>query len=130
MIVILIYLAKMARRKSDNFLLNKYYDAYYYLAVKGKLGPISIIDGQIAFIESMVIPLFLFTLLQNNSWDVLLPCITCNPNIYCIKLLILLLCISMIFIVYNRSIKVHYLVWCNFHYYNEQDSQVNSKQNQ
>lgn len=119
MIIVLVSLSNAAK-KTNQSLLSKYYDAYYDLEVKGKLGAISTIEGQIAFIESMAIPLFLFILLPENSWKAMLSYEMSFPCcIYCIKLLILLLCISFIYVVYNRAIKVHYLVWCNFHYYNK-----------
>lgn len=128
--IMFISFAIKESKEHDQELIDKYYNAYYGLEVKGKLGAISIIDNQIAFLENMAIPLFLFIFLPEEYWEALFPCITCNPSINCIKLLIILLCISMIYVVYNRAIKVHYLVWCNFHYYKEQDSQVNPKQNQ
>ena len=114
-IALLIFLAD---KESSNHslearkLMSIYYDAYYYLDNKGKLGAVTIIEGQIAFLEGMIIPLFLFTLLPDRYW---------NTNslaiIYGIKFLILLLCVSINYAVYKRAIKVHYLVWCNEHYY-------------
>lgn len=115
MVALLIFLAD--KESSDQSvearkLMSIYYDAYYYLDNKGKLGAVTIIEGQIAFLEGMIIPLFLFTLLPDRYW---------NTNslaiIYGIKFLILLLCVAINYAVYKRAIKVHYLVWCNEHYY-------------
>ena len=92
-----------------------YYKAYYYVQQRSKHSNIFTIEGQIAFLQSMFIPLSLLICLPNN--------IIYNIDIihhslcgFYMKDLLLLICSFTYPVVISRIDKVHYLVWYDYEF--------------
>ena len=102
----------VAPSKEKYEILNQYYEAYYYASKNGYNNDVSIIEGQVAFMQSMIIPISLFLILPKSLYPYM-P----YPEFICIlKGFLLLLCIVLILVIPNRVKKIHYLIWCNFEY--------------
>lgn len=102
----------VAPSKENHEILNLYYEAYYYASKNGYNNDVSIIEGQVAFMQSMIIPISLFLILPKSLYPYM-P----YPEFICIlKGFLLLLCIVLILVIPNRVKKIHYLIWCNFEY--------------
>ena len=83
---------------------DKYYEAYSYVMEKSKYGGISIIEGQVAFLQSMIIPmvLMLFLLSKFNYIPLVLGCV-------------LLILISL-YLIFDRTLLIHKQVWEYYEY--------------
>ena len=90
--------------QSKSSLEDKYYQVYSYVLEKSKYGDISIIEGQVAFLQSMIIPmvLMLFLLSKHNSLPLFLGCF-------------LLLLISL-YLIFDRTMLIHKQVWEYYEY--------------
>ena len=90
--------------QSKSSLEDKYYEAYSYVLEKSKYGGISIIEGQVAFLQSMIIPmvLMLFLLSKFNSIHLVLGCV-------------LLILISL-YLIFDRTMLIHKQVWEYYEY--------------
>ena len=90
--------------QSKSSLEDKYYQAYSYVLEKSKYGDISIIEGQVAFLQSMIIPmvLMLFLVSKHNSLPLFLGCF-------------LLLFISL-YLIFDRTMLIHKQVWEYYEY--------------
>lgn len=95
-----------------------YYKAYYYVQQKSKHCNIFTIEGQIAFLQSMFIPLSLLLCLPN---EMIYKINIINNNIcgFYMKDLLLLVCSFTYPIVISRIDKVHYLVWYDYEFLKE-----------
>lgn len=89
-------------------ILNAYYKAYYYVQQRSKKCNVSTIEGQVAFLQSMFIPLSLWLCLPNKNWF----------DFYT-KDLLLLVCALTYPLVIRRIDKIHYLVWCDYEFLKE-----------
>lgn len=91
-----------------NVIRNEYYKAYYYVQQNSKNTDISVIEGQVAFLQSMLIPLALMITLPNA---ILI------PSSYSIIRFFLFIILLIIFpIVYNRIKKIHSRVWEDYNF--------------
>lgn len=90
--------------QSKSSLEDKYYEAYSYVMEKSKYGGISIIEGQVAFLQSMIIPmvLMLFLLSKFNYIPLVLGCV-------------LLILISL-YLIFDRTLLIHKQVWEYYEY--------------
>lgn len=90
--------------QSKSSLEDKYYEAYSYVLEKSKYGGISIIEGQVAFLQSMIIPmvLMLFLLSKFNSIPLVLGCV-------------LLILISL-YLIFDRTMLIHKQEWEYYEY--------------
>lgn len=107
----LIY-ALMSSKGSDPIVLQKYYSAYYFVAKNKYNDDISIMEGQIAFLQNMVFPLVLFCFAPKDFLEELIPGISG-------VLLLLLLIISIlaiIIVVFCRQMKIYQRVWDDYEY--------------
>ncbi len=92
----------------EQMILNAYYKAYYYVQQRSKKCNVSTIEGQVAFLQSMFIPLSLW-LCQPNG----------NLSDFYTKDLLLLLCALAYPLVISRIDKIHYLVWYDYEFLKE-----------
>lgn len=58
----------VAPSKENHEILNRYYEAYYYASKNGYNNDVSIIEGQVAFMQSMIIPISLFLILPKSLY--------------------------------------------------------------
>ncbi|CCY35978.1 unknown [Alistipes sp. CAG:831] len=92
--------------KDGSELMEKYYEAYYFLLKSRYLGDISIMEGQVAFMQSMIIPLCLFSFLP---CDVL--CRYVRGHVCEVRILILSLVVLLVFTICLRQQKIYTRVW-------------------
>ena len=93
---------------------NEYYKAYYYIQQKSKNTDISVIEGQVAFLQSMLLPLALMITLPNT---ILI------PSSYGVIRLVLFIIFLIIFpIIYNRIRKIHSRVWEDYNFLHDQSN--------
>lgn len=92
--------------KGETELMEKYYEAYYFLLKSKYLGDISIMEGQVAFMQSMIIPLCLFSFLP---CDVL--CRYVRGHVCEVRILILSLVVLLVFTICLRQQKIYTRVW-------------------
>lgn len=90
--------------QSKILLEDKYYEAYSYVLEKSCYDGIPIIEGQVAFLQSMVIPGLLILMLL-SKYD------SCPLLLYGILLLLLLFCL-----IFDRTILIHKQVWEYYEY--------------
>lgn len=85
--------------QSKSILEDKYYEAYSYVLEKSKYGDVSIIEGQVAFLQSMIFPMVLMLILfsKHDSLPLFLGCF-------------LLLLISP-YLIFDRTMLIHKQVW-------------------
>lgn len=103
-----------------------YYDAYY-LVTKHRYGEdISIMEGQVAFMQSMALPLSLFVAWPNSLWESL-GLIGC-ARICTAKLTLILLCIAVCYCVYERIKKIHLRVWEDYEFLKALENSKSIKQ--
>lgn len=90
--------------QSKSSLEDKYYEAYSYVLEKSKYGGISVIEGQVAFLQSMIFPivLMLFLFSKHNSLPLFLGGF-------------LLLLISL-YLIFDRTMLIHKQVWEYYEY--------------
>lgn len=95
-------------------LVSDYYDAYYFVAQHTYCNDVFIMEGQVAFLKNMIIPISLFVAWPDSIWlsfsiiDIL--------GVFWIKFFLILVCILMCICVYLRIKKIHGLVWENYEY--------------
>lgn len=90
--------------QSKSILEDKYYEAYSYVLEKSKYGDVSIIEGQVAFLQSMIFPMVLMFILfsKHDSLPLFLGCF-------------LLLLISP-YLIFDRTMLIHKQVWEYYEY--------------
>lgn len=99
----------------DKEITQAYYRAYYYVQQRSKNCNVFTIEGQIAFLQSMFIPLSLLLCLPT---DTLYKIDIINHSLcgFYMKDLLLLICGFTYPLVINRIDKVHYLVWFDYEF--------------
>lgn len=107
------------QRKEDNVLLDAYYEADYFVLQNNKNRDISIIEGQVAFLQSMFLPLSLFLSLSTESLAKVFPMVKDTAPCYAafllkVPLAVLWLCILPAVI--SRINKIHRRVWEDYGY--------------
>lgn len=95
------------KKKRSEIILEKYYE-HYYTALKSRYSnDIPIMEGQVAFMQSMIIPLLLLTLLPHG---VLCDYIPCGYEC-CVRLLLISLIVLLILAIILRQRKIYERVW-------------------
>ena len=87
--------------------LEKYYEAYYYVQQNSQNKDIPIMEGQVAFLQSMTIPISLLATMQGSAASFM----NCG-----IRLLIFMVYIGIFPIVYDRIKKIHIRVWEDYEF--------------
>ena len=101
-------------------LKDKYYKAYYYARKYAYGNDIEIIESQVAFLQSMIVPLIFigikfFCCIVNFLIKVLeIKCCWVNCMITVVIYLFILAC--MLCFIFNRQKKIYDRVWEDFHY--------------
>lgn len=99
-------------------LMTKYYEAYYYVA-KNKYGnDISIIEGQVAFIQSMFLPLMLIVILPIKK-----VCEHLGFDSCILKTFIVLIMVLMIPTLVMRQHKIYQRVWEDYEFLKRLDKE-------
>lgn len=107
----LIYTLKSSQN-SNSAVLQQYYSAYYFVVKNKYNDDISIMEGQIAFLQSMLLPLVLFFFVPIDFLKEFIPGISC-----CLLYLLLTICILAIFaVVFCRQMKIYQRVWEDYEY--------------
>lgn len=101
-------------KDSKDSIVSDYYDAYYFVVKHRYCDDIFIMEGQVAFMQNMILPLSLFAFWPDNIWATF--GIHYEVRCFCVKFLLLLLCIALCICVYYRLKKIHELVWENYEY--------------
>lgn len=107
------------KKSQSKKLLDHYYEAYYYVQKSTYNNTFSIIEGQVAFLQNMLIPISLFLILPlriySNSYGTPLFC-NCDCFYCVVKVLLASLLALMIYTIHGRIAKIHYLVWSDYEY--------------
>lgn len=109
----LLRILRLRTEKEDKTCLDDYYNAYYYVRKNTYTNAIEVIEGQIAFLQSMMLPLILFQISPQENWAQFL---INKQDVPYIKSLLGIISIASIITIYQRIQKVHYLVWSDYKY--------------
>lgn len=102
--IICVLVARMGTdSKEVENITSLYYAAYYYNQQENKNSNISVMEGQVAFLQSMIIPLAL--LLVTHF------CVSISKGYCAVKMILLVIYIAIFPVIYNRLRKIHSLVW-------------------
>ena len=107
------------KEKGEEKLLDFYYEAYYYDQKKNSNYSVSYIEGQVAFLENMFIPVNLFVTLPFGKYSDCFGFLITYPNdkFYIIVIILLLMMLAAsIYAIYRRIEKIHYLIWSDYEY--------------
>ena len=121
-IIILLYCVPKIKRENDEGLLDKYYEAYTYVQQRGQIKGIPIIEGQVAFLQGMLLPLLLLSTLDHNKLGFLInlsvcSCKCCQSHSCCpIRCGILLVCLLIFPVVFSRLNATYRIVWEYYEY--------------
>lgn len=132
-ITILLYCIPQIKRENDKELLDKYYEAYTYVQQRGHIKDIPIIEGQVAFLQAMVLPLLLLSTLDNNKIGFLMglsacSCKCCQPHCCCpLRCLIILICLLIFPVVFARMRATYRIVWEYYEYVKRVESKEGEK---
>lgn len=110
---------RTAQTKDAKDLLNKYYDCYYKVSSNQYHSGISTIESQVAFLQNISIPIFLFAALPCSKYSSTFVDVTYISDdfwYYRIKGLFILLLVIILYAVYKRIEKIYYLVWSDNEY--------------
>lgn len=94
-------LFKSCKIKTQNGIVHAYYKAYYHVTKKGYNNDITIMEGQVAFLQSMLLPVI--------AMSASLAC--CGKMQPCCKWVSIVLILSMIVTIYKRQMKIYNRVW-------------------
>ncbi len=95
------------KKKRSEIILEKYYE-HYYTALKSRYSnDITIMEGQVAFMQSMIIPLCLLAVLPSGVLSDYIPC----EYIACVRGLIISLIVLLILAIILRQRKIYERVW-------------------
>ncbi len=107
--------------KEERKVTELYYEAYYYVQQTSRNSDISVMEGQVAFLQSMTIPL---SLLIVSHFKI---CVSsCYPAV---QLFLLVVYICIFPIVYNRIKKIHSRVWEDYEFLSRLENPEKSKDN-
>lgn len=121
-IIILLYCVPRIKRENDEELLDKYYEAYTYVQQRGQIKDIPIIEGQVAFLQAMLLPLLLFSTIDHEKLGNLMNLSACSCKCcesYCccpIRCGILLVCLLIFPVVFSRLKATCRIVWEYYEY--------------
>lgn len=112
LLIILTLLLVNIRNDKNSKIIDKYYHMYYYVATHKYRNDISILEGQVAFLQSMLIPLYCLLLLPNSSYRFAIS----NENVCIIKILLFFLIIFSIPVIFFRQMKIYQCVNEDYEY--------------
>lgn len=119
MLSLLTYYENNAQTNDAKELINKYYEFYYKVSSNEFHSGTSTIESQVAFLQNMSIPIFLFAVLPTSKYATTFDYFTDFPNdfwYYNIKGLLILLLVLILYTVYRRIEKIYYLIWSDYEY--------------
>lgn len=90
-----------------------YYKRYYYVAMHSYRKDMFVIEGQVAFMQSMLIPILCLLLLPDYKYDILLNRNTCSSAIKAFLCLIVIFSIPAIF---SRQMKIYQCVFEDYEF--------------
>ena len=97
----------LSRMGTDNkeieSITSLYYTAYYHNQQESKNSDVSVMEGQVAFLQSMTIPLALLLVTHFR--------ISTSTGYCAVKMILLVIYIAIFPVIYNRLRKIHSLVW-------------------
>lgn len=105
--------------QKERTILDVYYNAYYYVLQTYKNKDISVLEGQVAFLESMFVPILAFLCMPYKSlisFFMLGDVVNASYVILLFKCLIALLWLGLLPAISNRIAKIHELVWYDYEY--------------
>ena len=105
--------------QKERTILDVYYNAYYYVLQTYKNKDISVLEGQVAFLESMFVPILAFLCVPYKSlisFFMLGDVVNASYVILLFKCLIALLWLGLLPAISNRIAKIHELVWYDYEY--------------
>lgn len=105
--------------QKEKTILDVYYNAYYYVLQTCKNKDISVLEGQVAFLESMFVPILAFLCMPYKSlisFFMLGDVVNASYVIFLFKCLIALLWLGLLPAILNRIAKIHELVWYDYEY--------------
>ena len=94
---------------------NEYLEKYYYVVTHTYRNDISIIEGQIAFMQSLLIPIFCILLLPDSNIKPIFPGSNCD-YIRMVKLLLFFIITISIPVIFIRQMKIYQCVFEDFKY--------------
>lgn len=110
--VVVPILMRNVSHSNDEKLVYEYNTAYTYVQQNSKNADISVIEGQIAFLQSMVVPttLMIALLASNNSYLIVQDSFGKSYNWLAFGGGIIVF-LSLFLLIYYRTMKVHEIVW-------------------
>ena len=97
---------KEKNEKENENLMDAYYRSYYFALKNRYSNDIPIMEGQVAFMQSMIIPLLLLTLLPKYVLGYYIPGYEC-----CVRWLLISLIVLMMLAIILRQWKIYERVW-------------------
>ena len=116
--ILLICIISCCLYKDDNGdidnknLRKEYYEAYYYVAKNRYNDDIFIMEGQVAFIQNMIIPLLLIAFSPKCAVSNYINC----ENVWIVKILLAIGILMLILTVFQRQNKIYERVWEDYKY--------------
>ena len=113
-IILILFIRIYIRNNAENEkgIIGQYYKMYYYVATHTYRKDIFIIEGQVAFLQSMLIPLSCLLLLPSSSFNL----INGTENVCAIKLLLLFIILFSIPVIFIRQMKIYQCVKEDYEY--------------
>jgi len=118
-VVLILAVPLFEEGQNDRKIIDAYYNAYYYVLQTYKSSDISVLEGQVAFLESMFIPILAFLCIPYNSlisFFMLSNVLNASYVIFLFKCLIALLWLGLLPAILSRIGKIHELVWYDYEY--------------
>lgn len=113
------HIGNRTRNYNKSRIVNDYYTAYYSTSENKIHDDISIMESQVAFIHSMIVPLLLFILIPNDRLS-FLDTEVCNYRMaLVIKALVLVGIILILVCAYMRQMTIYRRVWEDYEFLNE-----------
>ena len=114
LLVVIFFLLSVIKPKRvlQREILDKYYTAYYYVKKNTYSNSISAIESQVAFMQSLIIPLFIFLATPLERIDYYLVGLKASD----LKIAVYILLIILIICIPCRINKIYYLVWSDYEY--------------
>lgn len=102
---------KCRKTNLEHKVLEHYYKAYYYVAKNKYSDDVFIMEGQVAFMQSMIIPLILYLFVPKCE----LECLLCL-NACLVKMVLSVFIVIMLVVINLRQMKIYQRVWEDYAY--------------
>lgn len=124
-VLLLQHFCRMIKNKcyEEKQVLDNYYKAYYQVAAYRFSDDVFIIEGQVAFLQSMLIPVFLYAFIPDKILS-LLNISNLDTCLYIFGILdvILILCL----VIFYRQMKIYQIVWEGYAYLKRNENKLGS----